>query len=73
MWAVPQVLAGTNEPLHVEEIERRLRQQYPEIAKRSKNLLGTVETVCSRRCQEGRMEQVNHRRYSLVKREGEKE
>ena len=68
-WAVKQILAQVGRPMRLEAIERAILEQYPDIAKKSKNLYHSIEAQCLRARQEGIMRKVAPRCYAVMKKD----
>lgn len=68
-WAVKQILAQAGRPMRLEAIETAIVEQYPDIAKKSKNLYHSIEAQCLRARQQGIMQKVGPRCYAFVKKE----
>lgn len=66
-WAVFQILIKKDAPMRIEEICEAITNQYPDIAKKAKNLFHGVEVVCIRGSRKKTLERVAPRRYGIIK------
>jgi hypothetical protein len=55
--------------MRLEAIEKAIIEQYPDIAKKSKNLYHSIEAQCLRAHKEGIVQKVAPRCYALVKKD----